>query len=402
MLAGRLDDSYTVEVRRALTPFTVAKVGANSAIRFAPPFIATIGSGLGVRLATIGGAIAVGELAGLSAPLLIRFAGRFTRRTSICYGLLGIALGAGVCATSRSAVQFAIGLALMTMTKIVFDLGVIAWMTDRVTYARLGRAIGLTETAWAGGLFIGVVLMGLLTGVTSWRWGYVLAIVAIVVLAALLRQRLPAEPAVVRVVKAADHIKATLGAGWWVIIATMALSASAQGLFVTFGTWLHDEFGFTDTQLAIVIFGLGAVELIAASSTVRFIDHWGKQASVTLGAALIVPAGLGLAVLHGHLVGLALLALFIAGFEFSILAMLSLASSLVPNHPSTGLGLMVGAGTLGRAIMAPLATAAFSSQGMWLPAVMGSGCASLTVLCQWRYRLFRRRVGIPGSADLYT
>ena len=123
---------------------------------------------------------------------------------------------------------------------------------------------------------------------------------------------------------------------------------------------------------------------------------------MTLGAAVIVPAGLGLAVLHGHLVGLAFLALFIAAFEFSILATLSLASSLVPDHPSTGLGFMVGAGTLGRALMAPLATAAFSSHGMWLPAVMGSGCGGLTVLCQWRYRSFRTRDAALGSADLST
>ena len=37
-------------------------------------------------------------------------------------------------------------------------------VTDAAAHAAL-------ETAWAGGLFIGVVVMGLVTGATSWRWG---------------------------------------------------------------------------------------------------------------------------------------------------------------------------------------------------------------------------------------
>src|SRR4051812_45365556 len=67
--ASRLDETYSVEVRSSLLRITVAKVAANSAFRFVAPFGATIASGLHVSLASVGGAIAVGEFAGLSAPL---------------------------------------------------------------------------------------------------------------------------------------------------------------------------------------------------------------------------------------------------------------------------------------------------------------------------------------------
>ncbi len=391
MFAGRLDDSYSAEVRAAIAPLTIAKVTANSAFRFAPPFIATIASSMHVSLASLGGAIAVGELVGLSAPVLTRISSRFSRPTAMTAGLLAMALGVSIAATSRTAVQFGVGLAAMAMAKIVFDVGVIAWLIDRIEYGQVGRAIGLTETAWAIGLFTGVVAMGLVTGVSSWRWGYVSAILAILVMAAFLHRRIPAEAAHPRssspAVSVPHRSRARLGRGWWVIIGTVSLTAAAQSIFVTFGTWLKDDFDFTDTQLAAVIFAFGAVELIAASSTVRFIDAWGKQRSTMLGTAIVIPAGIGLALFHDQLaVGIVLVAVFIGAFEFSILATLSLSSSLVAGNPSTGLSFMIGAGTLGRALMAPVATAAFSRHGIWLAAVLGAGSASVTLLCHARYR----------------
>ena len=389
MLTSRLDDSYSVEVRDSIALLTVAKVTANSAFRFAAPFIATIASGMHTSLASVGGAIAAGEIVGLSAPVLTRVADRFSRRNAMSAGLLGMAGGASVAATSRGPVQFGVGLALMALAKIVFDVGVIAWMTDRVEYAKVGRAIGLTETAWAIGLFTGVVLMGVVTGLTSWRWGYVTAILAIAFMSALLHRRLPPEGAHTSAAsQRADRAQRVgLGAGWWVIVATVALTAAAQSIFVTFGTWLQDDFGFSDTKLAAVIFGFGAVELLAASSTVRFIDTWGKQRSAMMGTSVVVPAGIGLALLHQHLgVGIALVAVFIAAFEFSILATLSLSGSLVAGRPSGGLAFMIGGGTLGRALMAPVATAAFSRHGMSLPATLGASCALVTLLCHVRYR----------------
>ncbi|HEY4333383.1 MAG TPA: MFS transporter [Ilumatobacteraceae bacterium] len=390
MLAGRLDDSYSVEVRHAMTPMTVAKIGANSAVRYSAPFIAAVASGLHVSLTTVGTALGIAELVGLTAPLIVRGAVRFTRRTAMSLGLIGIAIGAGVSATSRNIVMFAVGLSIMNLTKIVFDTGIIGWLTDRIDYARLGRVIGLTETAWALALLSGVVLMGLATGIWSWRWGYVLALIFVVVLSVVLRQTLPTETSPPPPVRVERHARPQLGAGWFVIVGTVALTAAAQAMFVTFGKWLQTEFDVTDTQLTIVIFGLGAAELLAASSTVRFLDRWGKQASVMYGAALIVPAGLALAVLHHHLaIGLILLGVFIVGFEFSILATLSLANNLVPDQPSVGLGFMVGAGTLGRAIMASPATAAFSHNGMWAPSVLGASCAAVTIACQWRFRVSR-------------
>lgn len=390
MLARRLDESYSIEVRSAITPLTVAKVTANSAYRYISPFIATVASGLDISLATIGTAIAISEIVGLSAPLIIRFTGRYRRRSVICVGLLGMGLGASIAATSTGPAQFTAGITVLALCKIVFDLGTIAWFTDRVDYIRVGRVIGLIESAWAIGLFTGVVLMGLLTGLTSWRWGYVLAIVAMAVMAAVLRERLPDEPARPAPVAGASGFYFHLGAAWWVIAATLGLTAAAQTMFVTFGKWLQDDFDFSDTKLAVVIFGLGGFELLASLGSAGFADRWGKQRSTMYAAGAMIPTVGGLAFVHSHLVpGLALLALFIVAFEFAIVSTVSLSNGLVPSNPSAGLGMMVGGATLGRAAMAPIATSAFTAHGMWLPAALGAGCGAITLACHLRYRATR-------------
>jgi predicted MFS family arabinose efflux permease len=251
--------------------------------------------------------------------------------------------------------------------------------------------------AWAASLFLGVVLMGLVTGVSSWRWGYAAAVAGIVVLASLLRLRLPADTrhrdATVRTT---THGPA-LGIGWWVVAASFTLTASAQAVFVTFGKWLEQDFGFSETRITGVIFAIGAVELVASAATVRFADAWGKQRSTMIGAAVMVPAAVLLAASAELLwPGVVLIALFIGAFEFAIVSNLSLSSNLVPGHAAKGLGLTVGAGTLGRAAMATPATAAFTAHGLWLPAALAAASAAITVMCHRAHR--RRRVLEPQPA----
>ena len=121
-------------------------------------------------------------------------------------------------------------------------------------------------------------------------------------------------------------------------------------MIVTFGSWLEDEFGLTPAGLSAVTFLLGAGELVATLSVARFTDIWGKRRSVAVGAAVMVPASVGLALLHHHLIiGVALLAIGVLGFEFSVVSAISLGTGLVPGSPARGLGLLIGVDTIGRA-----------------------------------------------------
>ncbi len=79
------------------------------------------------------------------------------------------------------------------------------------------------------------------------------------------------------------------------------------------------------------------------------------------------------------------------GFEFAVVSMLPISTQLVKNSPGTGMGWVLGGGTLGRASMSLVATSAYVEYGISAPALIGGGfavAASVSIL--W----FRRLGGV--------
>ncbi|MFM7125138.1 MAG: MFS transporter, partial [Actinomycetes bacterium] len=181
MLNRLLDDSFDSEIRDNITTVTISRLVANAAYRFAPLFLATISRGFDVSLSTLGFAIFVSELSGFASPLAGRIVDRLTHRNSMVLGLIGSAIGCTIAAVSTSPLMFAVGVTVLALTKQGFDLGLGAWIADHVPYKQRGKIVGLTETAWALGLLVGVSVMGLITAATNWRIGIAFAVLCLVV-----------------------------------------------------------------------------------------------------------------------------------------------------------------------------------------------------------------------------
>ncbi len=375
MLHRALDDSFPSEVRNRITLLTAARTAVNSCIRFAPPFLAIIARGNGTTLAGIGIAVAISELSGLLSPLNGEIVERLHRRTAMLLGLTGVALGVTIAASSVHPAMFAVGLITLSQSKVMFDLGLGSWTTDRVPYEQRSRVMGLVEISWALGLLVGVSLMGLLTAATNWRFGYGLGAAAVVAMAGLIARGVGPD--------SGPHTRATRTARAPIKVADIAvlifgmfcLMAASQALFVTFGSWLEDAFDFSPTALSVVAIGLGFAELIASVTSSRRTDAWGKERSTAAGAALMVVASAGLAIWHDHLwVALPLCIIAIAVFEFAIVSAIPLSTAAIVGSPARGMALMMGAGTIGRAAMSIPATRLYESHGMAWPAML---CAVL-------------------------
>lgn len=388
-MTGRLlDASFAPEVRASLARLTLARLGANSIYRFAPPFLAVIASDLDVSLTTLGIVLAVSELVGLSGPLIGRVSERLPRRGAMAIGLLAIAGGAGLAGAAPGAPALAGALVIVSVAKMLFDISLVGWVAERVPYAQRGRAIGLTETSWAGGLLVGVPIMGLVTAAASWRWGYAAAALAVAALAVSLQRRLPEAPAA-RMRGQSQH-RAPLGAGWLLVLTLGTMMASSQAIIVVFGSWLEDEHGLGVVGLAAVVVALGVAELLSSLATASRSDRWGKPVAVAVGVAVMVPAALALAALGDVLViGLVALVLYIAGFEFAIVSSIPMSTELVPGQPSAGIGMAIGAGTLGRAVLSIPATAAYEWGGLWAPALLAAVLAASTLATMLAYRRWR-------------
>ena len=397
MLNRLLDESYPDETRRHVVAVTVARLTTNGSFRFASPFLASISDDLSTSLSRIGVALMITELLMIVSPVIGSYVDRMHRRTSMVAGLLGVTAAAALAAASPGLLVFVFAIALLGMSKLVFDVGLTAWVNDHVDYERRGRVIGITETSWALGLLLGVTIMGLVASASSWRWGYVTGAAATAVMAVVLARRLgPDAPHQV-----ARHERSRRSRlprpSYWVILSMFFLMAASQCMFVTFGSWLDEDFGVSEAGIAAVAFGLGAFELFASITSARRTDTWGKERSTIFGAALIVPSGFLLALTSSNLpLGLIFLAVFLLGFEFGIVSLLPLAANMIPDSPARGLGFAIGGGTLGRAVMSVVATATFDRFGIGVPAVIGSACAVLVIasLVAYQRRVSQQRVSL--------
>ena len=403
MLSRLLDQSYDRAVRDNLVPLTATRIVANTAYRFAPPFIAIIAGaeqGFDVSIARVGLVISISELAGFLAPLLGTFVDRVARRTAMAVGLAGSLVGILLMAIAPNLVVLCVGLTLLNLLKSCFDLGMAAWIADRVPYDRRGRVVGLTETSWALSLLVGVSLLGLVTAVSTWRVACVIGAVAIAACATWLDSSLRRSgdtvsggTAATGVATSGDASPAgtptsgaqTSGAraarAWLVPLSMFGLMGASQCLFVTFGAWLADDFDFGASRIAAVGFALGAGELLSSVSSARYTDRIGKERSVALGALLMIPAAIVLAGFDSLLaVGLIGLAVFIVGFEYAVVSMLPIATSLFAGAPGKGFGLVIGAGTFGRGVLTFVATSLYESAGIAGAALAGAVCAALSAV----------------------
>jgi predicted MFS family arabinose efflux permease len=230
--------------------------------------------------------------------------------------------------------------------------------------------------------------------VTSWRWSYVVGAIGVVVMAGVLLTRLDREPAPhhARNRPIAPAIPLTPD-GWAAIVGMLGLTAAAQALFVTFGAWLEDGFGFGTAALSAVAFGIGGLELLASTTSAARTDRWGKERSVIGGACVMIPCGLLLVGLQSHVApGLVTLAVFIAAFEFSIVSTIPIGAELSPGAPGRGIGALLAAGTVGRMLMAIPATVLYEAHGFGAPALLAVGGAALAGAARLaRLRLHRRQ-----------
>jgi predicted MFS family arabinose efflux permease len=400
VLRRTLDDSFAEPIRRDITTVTTARLCVNALFRYVGPFLAVIADGLDVSVAELGVALTIAQVCGFAAPAIGRLVDHLPRRHSIPLGLGGCALGGVVVATCNGIVWFTVGLLTISAFNIVLVVGTGAWIADHVPFAQSGRVVGLNETSWALGLLIGVSAMGLVTAATSWRWAYAAAALAAGVVLVVVLTRLDDDRADEPTPSVTTPPEAVAGSmwsrvpatGWLAIVGVVGLLAASESLFVTFGPWLQDEFDVGDAVLAGTTFALGAVELSASGLSMARTDRWGKERSVVGGSIVMILAALMLLTVDEWAVpGMALVLVFIGAFEFSIVSLIPIGAELVPGLPGRGLGLLMAAATMGRAITTIPTTWLYDHVGIEASAALAAGWATLAgVVMAVRVRSIRR------------
>jgi predicted MFS family arabinose efflux permease len=361
---------------------------SNALYRYSPPFVAVIARGLDVTVVQVGTALMVAEFASLLAPMIGRRIDKANRVAVMALGMSLVIAGTAIAASSPHIVIFTLGVFVLNAAKVIYDTGLIVWVNDHVPYERRGSVVGVIETSWALGLFLGVSSMGLVTSLVSWRAGLSVGAVAMAVSLATIVTGLPRHEAHP---PAREHVSVRIPReGWFVVAAMFFLLGASQCVGIVFGPWFEDEFGWTSGVLVAIVVALGAVELFASIGSSRVMDVWGKERSVRRGCAVMGASAVVMAFgATTPMPAVAGLVVFMLGFEFAIVSLLPVAANIVPGASGAGLGMAVGAGTSGRAVLSFVAPFLYDRVGPVAPAVLAlamAGVAAALVTAHQRAR----------------
>ena len=379
MLRRLLDPSHSQDVRQQVPRLTIARLTGNAAYRYPVPFLAVIGRGLGLPLHTMGVAAGAGDFTGLIAPFVGRRIDRASRKQMMWLGLAVIAAACVIAAASTGAALLAAAFVTLSIGKLLYDFAMGAWIADRVDYGLRAQVVGITELAWAGSMLLVVPVLGIVTALTSWRYAYGCLALMNAAACFAIRRGLDVDPK--------PHPSDTRGRlqldgnsirGF----AAFGLHMTAANcVFVVFGAWLTDAFGFSTVAIGAASIMLGLAELTATSTAIRLTDRIGKRRAAIGGAVLMVPTGLLLGTTgHQAVAGIALVTTFILGFEFGLVSTIPLISQLQPEAPGSALGLAAGFGTIGRGVASIVSTRLYEHHGVGGSGILAASCAVAAVL----------------------
>jgi len=380
-----IDDDNSPVVLRNVDRLAWGRLVSNACYRFAPPFVAVIARGLDVTVGQLGIALMIGEFAGLLSPVIGRRIDRSNRLAGMTFGMSALFVGVVGAAVSPNIVVFTVAMFVLSASKVVFDTALIVWVNDHVPYERRGQVVGVIETSWALGLFIGVSAMGLVTALTNWRIGFGLGALMMAVTGTLILRRLPHHEAHA---PASEHVSARIPRnGWLVVAAFFMLLGAAQTIGIVFGPWFEDNFGFSSGAIVAVVVSMGFVELVGSIGSSRVVDRWGKENAVRRGTILMFATCVVMAFGRDtSFIAVPMVVVFFLGFEFGIVCLLPVAANIIPGASGVGLGTAVGAGTFGRAVMSSIATNLYDTVGPVGPALLGAVMAIAAGLLVTAYR----------------
>lgn len=385
MFARFIADDHAPIVRRNFDRLVWARLISNALYRYSPPFVAVIARGLDVTVVQLGIALMIAEFASLLSPVIGRRIDRANRVAVMALGMGLVTAGAATAAASPHVVVFTISLFILNAAKVVFDTGFIVWINDHVPYQRRGEVVGVIETSWALGLFLGVSSMGLVTTLISWRAGLALGALAMVISLVFVLIGLPRHEAHP---PSAHHGRVRIPRQGWLIVAAMfCLLGGSQVIGIVFGPWFEDEFGWSSGALVGVIVALGVVELGASITSSRVMDTWGKEISARRGSYVMIASAITMALLWSQPApSVIALVIYMLGFEFAIVSVLPVAANIVPGASGAGLGMAVGAGTSGRAVMSFVSPFLYDTIGPVGPALLAVALGVITVVLITTYR----------------
>ncbi|MER7725110.1 MFS transporter [Streptomyces sp. NPDC096323] len=385
-----------------VTLFSVAAGLAVANIYYAHPLLTAIGSAFGVGSGTaslVVTASTLGYTVGLA--LLVPLGDIVNRRRLLVVLLLVTAATQAASAAAPTATALIVVSGLMSVTAVGAPL-LVAFAAALAQPEQRGRVTGRVMSGVLGGVLLARTGAGLLTQWTgSWRAVFVVAAVAMLVLAAALWRLLPDVEPAERLAYAALLRSVTSVVTEEPLLRTRCLygflTFASFSVFWASAAFLLAEPPYAYGEALIGAFGLlGAAGAVAARAVGPLVDRGRDRLATTLLYVANLLAWVLLALDHGHLpaclvLGVLLLDFGVQGAQVTNLGVLY---RLRPQARSRITMAYMSAYFLGGAAGSALSGAVYSAAG-WTGVSVAGGSLSALVLLLWGVEQLRGRARRP-------
>ena len=374
-------------VSRPLVLLLALTCGAAAAsLYYAQPLLHTIARAFSVSNSSAGLLVTVtqaGYVVGLA--LLVPIGDLLERRRLIAVMLVVTAAGLGLAAAAPSFSLFVLALAVVGVSAVVAQV-VVAMSSSLAGDHERGSVVGTVMSGLLIGILVARTISGVLSELLGWRAVFVVAAVAMLLLAATLRVVLPKVPATERLpYPALLHSVLDLVKGEPLLRQRMLLGATAFGCFSVLWTslaFLLSGPPYHYSNAVIGLFGLaGLAGALTAPVAGRLADRGHGRLAMS-GAILVLLVSWGLLALGKSSV-VALIAGIVA-LDLGVQAMhISNQSAVYSLHGQARSRLTTAymvAYFMGGVILSAITSALYSSGGWGAVCVLGAATAAIGLL----------------------
>jgi predicted MFS family arabinose efflux permease len=351
------------------------------AARMVYPFLPEIAAGLGVSIVQAGLLVSLRNGVGIVAPAFGAMSDRVGHRRGAMLGLLVLGIGLLITGVANGFGSAAIGFILTGIGSAIFIPTLLAYVSDRVPFARRGRVTGAIEMTWGLAGMIGVPIAGVIITAIGWRAPFILlGIAAFAGAGLMLLLEESKERHVLREALKIAALRQNRSALAFIVTWFLVFFAF-ENIQVGYAAWLEQQFGLSTTARGTVQILFGVFEIAASLSSALFLDRIGKKRGVAGGLIVVLLGYVLLATLGSSALwlGLAAISVTFLGFEFSVVSGVPIMGEQIPTARGTMIALALTAGSLGRMVADWTGSALVSGAGFPVAAMISALAALITV-----------------------
>jgi predicted MFS family arabinose efflux permease len=368
--------------RRLIIISMLTRAVHDVAMRMVYPFVPEIAAGLGVSVAQVGLLISLRNGMGIVAPAFGAMSDRVGHRRSAMLGMVMLGLGLLITGLANGMGLAAIGFILTGIGSAIFVPTLLAYVSDRVPYARRGRVTGAIEMTWGLAGMIGVPIAGLIITAIGWRAPFIiLGLAAFGGGGLILLLEESREQHILRQALKLAALRQNRSAMAFIVTWFLVFFAF-ENIQVGYATWLESQFGLSTAARGTVQILFGVFEITASLSSALFLDRIGKKRGVTGGLIVVLIGYVILAALGSSALwlGLGAISVTFLGFEFSVVSGVPIMGEQVPAARGTMIALALTAGSIGRMIADWTGSALVTGAGFSVAAMISAIAALITVV----------------------